>query len=126
MLPALTPNDKRADRLRYIDRRVIPGINKLTWDMDRTGLDFYQKEARKYCRDGAKYLGGFKSGLARIQTLCAQIADTLLITIERQKIVEHTVFADLQVTRPHTVKLTLSMTVHTPPAPRASLFECCC
>ena len=35
------------DRLRAIDRRVSSGLNKLTWNMDRGALDFYQKEARR-------------------------------------------------------------------------------
>ena len=65
--------------------------------MDKTGLDFYQREARKFCRDGAKWIRGFKDGLAQIHELCKQVSDAMLINIERKKIVEHSAFADMQV-----------------------------
>ena len=84
------------DRLRCIDRRVSSGINKLTWNMDRTGLDFYQKEARKYCREGTQSVATFKSGLATIRALCAKVSDLSLIDMHRKKVLEYSEFAEKQ------------------------------
>lgn len=39
------------DRIRYLDRRILPGVTKLTWTSDKHALEFYSKEARKYCKD---------------------------------------------------------------------------
>lgn len=39
------------DRIRYLDRRILPGVTKLTWTSDKHALEFYSKEARKYCND---------------------------------------------------------------------------
>lgn len=32
------------DRLRALDRRVTPGLSKLTWRSDRPTLEFYFRE----------------------------------------------------------------------------------
>ena len=32
------------DRLRTLDRRVTPGLNKLTWTSDKPTLEFYFRE----------------------------------------------------------------------------------
>jgi dynein heavy chain, axonemal len=84
------------DRLRCIDRRVTSGINKLTWNMDKTGLDFYQKEAQRYCRDGTQSVATFKAGLATIRALCADVADLSLIDMHRKKVLDYSEFAEKQ------------------------------
>jgi dynein heavy chain len=84
------------DRLRALDRRVISGVNKLSWNMDRTALDFYQKEARKYCREGSHSVGVFKRGLATIRALCALVSDLSLISLQRKKVMVYSDFAEVQ------------------------------
>lgn len=37
------------DRLKYLDRRILPGIERLTWISDKSVLDTYVREARRYC-----------------------------------------------------------------------------
>jgi Dynein heavy chain, N-terminal region 1 len=61
-----------ADRLRVIDRRVATGITKLAWNMDKAGLDFYQREARRFCRDGTASVATFKEGETTLRALAAQ------------------------------------------------------
>lgn len=54
-----------SDRIRLLDRRILPGVTKLTWTSDRHSLDFYYKEARRYCKDVDLIVADYK---ARPQT----------------------------------------------------------
>ena len=47
VLNALDKEERRlfANRLRYLDRRIMPGVNKLMWTSPRHALDFFHKEA---------------------------------------------------------------------------------
>ena len=47
VLNALDKEERRlfANRLRYLDRRIMPGVNKLMWTSPRHTLDFFHKEA---------------------------------------------------------------------------------
>lgn len=84
------------DRLRHIDRRVGSGITKLTWNMDRAALDFYQREARRFCREGTASVARFKAGVARVQEACARAADLALIDLTRKGVVQYSEFAETQ------------------------------
>ena len=35
------------DRIRHLDRRIMPGVSKLSWVADKHALEFYYKEARR-------------------------------------------------------------------------------
>lgn len=76
------------DRLRHLDRRVNSGVNKLSWNMDRSALEFYQKEARKFCREGTASVGRFKSGVEAVRAACARIAKLVLVDLERKGVVQ--------------------------------------
>ena len=76
------------DRLRHLDRRVNSGVNKLSWNMDRSALEFYQKEARKFCREGTASVGRFKSGVEAVRAACARIAELMLVDLERKGVVQ--------------------------------------
>ena len=91
-------NDRKlfTDRLRAIDRRVMTGIHKLAWNMDKAGLNAYQKEARKQCREGTTSVATFKSGVATARTLTAQVADMPLLDMARKHVLEYSEFAEKQ------------------------------
>lgn len=36
------------DRLRYLDKRITPGVSKLAWTSPKATLDFFYKEACMY------------------------------------------------------------------------------
>lgn len=48
VLTALDSEERRlfADRIRALDRRIMPGVSKLNWVSDKHALEFYCKEAR--------------------------------------------------------------------------------
>jgi len=41
------------DRIRHLDRRIMPGVSKLDWVADKHALEFYYKEARRCVSGGA-------------------------------------------------------------------------
>ena len=40
-----------AERIHYLDKRIQPGVTKLSWTSGKTMLDFFVKEARKQCKE---------------------------------------------------------------------------
>lgn len=47
VLTALDKEERRLfhDRLRYLDKRITPGVTKLAWTSPKATLDFFYKEA---------------------------------------------------------------------------------
>ena len=50
VLTALDKEERRLfhDRLRYLDKRITPGVSKLAWTSPKATLDFFYKEACMY------------------------------------------------------------------------------
>jgi dynein heavy chain len=98
VLLALTPDERKLfmDRIRALDRRIIPGVTKLSWVCDKHSLDVYHKEARKYCRAAETTVVEFKEMLAHIQGLCKSISNGLLVNVEKKKLYEYTEFEAVQ------------------------------
>lgn len=50
VLTALDKEERRLfhDRLRYLDKRITPGVTKLAWTSPKATLDFFYKEACTY------------------------------------------------------------------------------
>jgi dynein heavy chain len=92
-----------ADRIRALDRRIMPGVSKLNWVADKHALEFFCKEARKHCRLADNCVTGFKAGLSRIDALCKSIADGLLIDVEKKKLYEIAEFEAMQSRHHHMV-----------------------
>jgi dynein heavy chain len=103
---ALDKEERRlfADRIRALDRRIMPGVSKLNWVADKHALEFYCKEVRKHCHLADNCVTGFKSGLARIDALCKSIAEGLLIDVEKKKLYETAEFEAVQSRHHHMVR----------------------
>jgi dynein heavy chain len=84
------------DRIRALDRRIIPGVTKLNWLADKHSLDLYHKEARKHCRSLGASVSDFKAALVRIEELCKGISTNLLINVEKKKLYEYSDFEAVQ------------------------------
>lgn len=107
VLTALDGEERRlfADRIRALDRRIMPGVSKLNWVSDKHDLEFYCKEARKHCNLAGNCVTGFKAGLARIDALCKSIAEGLLIDVEKKKLYETAEFEAVQGRHHHIVSM---------------------
>lgn len=111
------------DRLRAIDRRVVSGISKLTWNMDKTGLDFFQKEARRFCRDGAHSVAAFKAGVAAIHAHCAAVAELSLLDLQRKSVLDYSVFGEKQRARHAEATRTLEGVAAAIAATKSSMYD---
>ena len=49
-----------ADRLRQMDKRVLPGLQKITWEASKRDIDFFTREAKKACAEAAEQVAAFK------------------------------------------------------------------
>jgi dynein heavy chain, axonemal len=98
VLTALDDDERRlfADRVLALDRRIGPGLSKLTWLGDKHTLELYVHEAQKHCRAADATVATFKAGVMRIETECAAVADGLLVNIERKKLYDVTEFEAVQ------------------------------
>ena len=85
-----------AGRIHYLDRRISPGIHKLTWISASNQLDYFIKEARKFCKEGMTTVQYFKRSHNRIESYCRTISDMIMISIEKKKIYEHEEFKERQ------------------------------
>lgn len=105
VLTALDGEERRlfADRIRALDRRIMPGVTKLNWVVDKHALEFYCKEARKHCHLADNCVTGFKAGLSRIDALCKSVAEGLLIDVEKKKLYEIADFEAVQGRHHHMV-----------------------
>lgn len=99
VLSALDKEERRLfnDRIQHLDRRIVPGANKLQWTSLKHHLDYYTKEAVKYCRDADITVTSFKAANRKIDENCKLIAETLLVSVERKKLYDHAEFEDVQV-----------------------------
>ena len=99
VLSALDKEERRLfqDRIQHLDRRIIPGVNKLQWTSLNHHLEYFTKEAVKYCRDGDVTVTAFKAANRKIEENCKLIAETLLVSVEKKKLYDHAEFEKLQV-----------------------------
>lgn len=98
VLTGLAAEERRlfADRIRALDRRIMPGVAKLSWTADKHALELYFREARRLCRGADACVGEFKAGLAAIDAQCRGVAEGLLINVEKKRLYELPEFEDVQ------------------------------
>ena len=75
-----------ADRINYLDRRIAPGIHRLNWTSQQHHLDFFLREAKKYCREVETTVLEYKAANDKIAKACKEISETLLVSIERKRV----------------------------------------
>ena len=75
---------------------LLQGVSKLNWVADKHALEFYYKEARKYCRDADVYVTDFKAANMRISAICKSISELVLVNVEKKKIYQYAEFQEVQ------------------------------
>lgn len=71
---------------RFLDRRVLPGVNRLSWASPRHQVDFWHNDALRCCRDAAAVVAAVQAAGAGVRRTCAQFRDTLLLRVERKRL----------------------------------------
>ena len=77
ILDALAPAERRlfAERLHYLDRKIYPGMSKLTW-ASKGVTDVFIKDIRRHCLDAYKLVSSFHHSKALLAKMCRQVAST--------------------------------------------------
>ncbi|KAI8923518.1 dynein heavy chain and region D6 of dynein motor-domain-containing protein [Entophlyctis helioformis] len=83
------------ERIRFLDRKINPGVTSLTW-ASKGITDFFVKECRRHSHDVQKMVTEFLESDRRIQQNCAAIAQTLLWQIENKRIYDLETFETTQ------------------------------
>jgi len=92
------------DRLRYLDKRIWPGLERLMWISDKSGLDVFVREARKYCKEVWGAVEKWKTAKEHIKESCALVNNTLLLNIEKKRVYDHEEFFSSQMDHMNAVK----------------------
>eukprot|EP00899_Mesostigma_viride_P014884 jgi/Mesvir1/23397/Mv21091-RA.2 len=99
ILLALDTQERRlfADRIRYLDRRIHPGLHKLNWISNRHHLEYFVKEARRFCAEVQETVVAYKAANDRIIANCRLISESVLVHIEKKRVYENGEFEAKQV-----------------------------
>ncbi|KAJ3355389.1 hypothetical protein HDU91_005673, partial [Kappamyces sp. JEL0680] len=73
------------ERIKFLDRKVNPGLTNLNWDSKGIS-DFFIKECRRHLADTHKIVQEFLHCNTQIQLQCNAITQTLLWQIENKRI----------------------------------------
>jgi len=85
-----------ADRMKFLGRRVGPGLEKLTWASDKKKLEAYVYEARRHCRDVWAVVERWQAARKHIAMSCELIQSSILLDIERKRVYDHGDFLERQ------------------------------
>ncbi|KAI9101992.1 dynein heavy chain and region D6 of dynein motor-domain-containing protein [Phlyctochytrium arcticum] len=83
------------ERIRFLDRKINPGLTSLTW-ASKGITDYFVKECRRHSQDVQKTVSDFIESNQRIKRNCKVIAESLLWYIESKKIYELDEFESAQ------------------------------
>ena len=84
-----------ADVVRRLDRRMLPGLGKMTWTTKNV-KDFFVKDARRACLEVSTVLRAFQADRAELAQLVEATNDALLIDIEKNYVHDEGVFEEKQ------------------------------
>lgn len=75
------------ERIRFLDRKMSPGLTSLTWG-SKGITEYFVKECRRHSHDVQVTVTDFIESNNKIQKLCKAMADTLLWKLEAKKVYE--------------------------------------
>ena len=83
IVDALPADDRRlfTEHLRRVDRKISPGLAKLTWN-EKHIKDWFVRTCREQCGTVYDVVMRFKANHDAISALCAAIADCVIVDIE--------------------------------------------
>ena len=103
------PHDERrlfTEHLRRVDRKISPGLAKLTWN-EKHIKDWFVKTCREQCGRVYDIVTAFKANHAAIVALCAAMADCCLVDIEPNTVYDMDAFESKQRAHQQRVRGTL-------------------
>ncbi|OQR95763.1 dynein heavy chain, partial [Thraustotheca clavata] len=93
ILHELSSTERRLfdDIIRKLDRRIQPGLQKLTW-LSKGVVEWYVADCRKHCDATYKIVREFQDNKEVIASNCKMIAGLMHIAIERNNVYDDGVF----------------------------------
>ncbi|CAL1538804.1 unnamed protein product [Lymnaea stagnalis] len=92
------------ERIRFLDKRIHPGLTKLTWASKGT-VDYFIHECRTHCGSIQSVVDGYKQANQNISLMCVKISELLLVKIDSRVVYENLQFDEDQAKhREHTQK----------------------
>ena len=97
VLDALEPKERRlfTERLHFLERKMGPGLSKLTWNA-KGQLDTFLKETKRHCADAAKLVKSFHDNKAVLAGHCRQLAGTGIISLKKKQVYPQDLFESEQ------------------------------
>ena len=83
------------DHLRRLDRRIGPGMTKLTW-LSKNVVELFVKDCCCSCQETHSIVKEFKESKIAIAKICRQIGASVLLRIDKNQIYEGGVFESRQ------------------------------
>ena len=90
---ALSPQDRRlfSERLHYLDRKIAPGLTKLSW-ASKGITEVFVKDVRRHCGDVWRLVQTFDSSKRLIGRSCRMVATTSLVLLKKKNIYAQEMF----------------------------------
>jgi dynein heavy chain len=83
------------ERIRHLDKKIHPGLTKLTW-ASKGISDFFLGECRQYASKVQVIVDDYKIANLTISRNCKRISETLLVRIDSKKVYEGLEFEEEQ------------------------------
>ena len=97
ILYKLAPQERRlfSERLHYLDRKMGPGMSKLTWNA-KGQLDAFLKETKRHCTDAARLVRSFHDNKAVLAKQCRKVSSTPLVLLRKKQVYTQEMFESEQ------------------------------
>ena len=108
ILGALTPTQRRlfSENLHKLDRKVAPGLSKLSW-VSKGVTEVFVKDLRKHCAEVRRLVSGFHTATKLIGKCNRGVAATSLVLLKKKQIYAQDTFETEQQAHQEHVRSTL-------------------
>lgn len=83
------------DHIRKLDRRINPGLVKLTWQ-SKNMIEMYVRDCVNSCQDTHSIIKDYKEARININKICKTISSMLLVRIDKNQVYEGGLFESRQ------------------------------
>jgi dynein heavy chain len=83
------------DHIRRLDRKIAPGLNKLTWQ-SKNLIEMYVRDCCSNCSEVHNTVKDFKESKVNIHRICKQINGVILLRVDKNQVYEGGVFESRQ------------------------------
>ncbi|XP_052234681.1 dynein axonemal heavy chain 2-like isoform X14 [Dreissena polymorpha] len=105
IIAALSPEERGLfrERIRFLDKKVHPGLTKLTW-ASKGISDYFVTECRLNSNKIQGIVDDYKGSNMEISTKCVNVSENLLVKIDSRKVYENLEFEESQVSHRSSVQ----------------------